>query len=149
MWLQRTQRGYLAASKTASATAAEGWEPTTLARYFDNRVSGGDNKPLGDIVDPVNHQIFLAGLKSPRGPFTPKAIEHVEGGEGRYLLIYYNNHGAARNPYWLSAGLEVAGEILWSQPELVIYDRDTHAGTSAVSSVVFTDRFSDRFSDRF
>lgn len=141
--MARTQRGYLAAAKTSSPTAANGWGSTFLARYYDNSCShlplapsaGATRqiRPLGDVRDPKNHYIFRAGLKSPRGPFTPKLLEHQDGEEtGRYLLIYYNNHGAARNPYWLSVGLETEdGEILWSQPELVVYDRDTHAGTSA------------------
>ena len=45
----------------------------------------------------VVRQVFLAGLKSTRGPFTPKALEpHKDHPEraGRYLLIYYNDAGA-------------------------------------------------------
>ena len=45
-------------------------------------------------------------------------------------MLYYNNRAAARNPYWLSAGIEVGGVVLWSQPEVAIYDRDVHGGTS-------------------
>ena len=44
----------------------------------------------------------------------------------RYLLLYYNNLGRAgegRNPYWLAAGLEAGGEILWSAPEVGLFDR--------------------------
>lgn len=44
-----------------------------------------------------------------------------------YLLLYYNNAGGSfsqRDPYFLAAGVEVAGHgILWSQPEIVLYDR--------------------------
>ena len=164
--MARTQRGYLAAAKTASPDGASGWGPTAWARYWDNSRShlpaapaagaaappSSQLRPLGDVRDPKNDRIFRGGLKSPRGPFTPKALLHYqlpstrrphgrttadedEDGAavtGRYLLIYYNNHGAARNPYWLSVGMETdLGEILWSQPELAVYDRATHAGTSA------------------
>ena len=31
--------------------------------------------------------------------------------------------GEGRNPYWLSAGIEAGGEILWSAPEIILYDR--------------------------
>jgi hypothetical protein len=31
--------------------------------------------------------------------------------------------GEGRNPYWLSAGLESGGEILWSAPEIILFDR--------------------------
>jgi hypothetical protein len=45
---------------------------------------------------------------------------------GQYLLLFYNNLGRAgegRNPYWLAAGIEAGGEILWSAPEIILYDR--------------------------
>ena len=45
---------------------------------------------------------------------------------GQYLLLFYNNLGRAgegRNPYWLAAGIEAGGEILWSAPEVILYDR--------------------------
>jgi hypothetical protein len=45
----------------------------------------------------------------------------------RYLMLYYNNAGSSfgqRDPYWLTAGLESREHgILWSQPEIVLYDR--------------------------
>jgi len=49
-------------------------------------------------------------------------------GNGRYLY-WYHNHGGRwyedRNPVWLCAGHEVAGddgpEIAWSQPEILLY----------------------------
>jgi hypothetical protein len=49
---------------------------------------------------------------------------------GMYLLLFYNNAGSSfgqRDPYWLAAGVEhkTAG-ILWSQPEIVLYDRYQH-----------------------
>jgi hypothetical protein len=47
---------------------------------------------------------------------------------GRYLL-WFHNHGRisnlgfdGRDVAWLSAGLEKDGEILWSEPEVVLYD---------------------------
>lgn len=57
-------------------------------------------------------------------------------GAGAYLLLFYNNNAKdylQRDPYWLSAGWEVAGDagappsVLWSQPEIVIYDAADHA----------------------
>ena len=46
---------------------------------------------------------------------------------GRYLLWYHNHAGKdfeGRNPAWLAAGIEKDGRILWSQPEIVLYDPD-------------------------
>jgi len=77
-----------------------------------------------------------SGVKHPRGPFTPKQIY-----PGVWLMLYYNNHGGGwygRDPYFLACGREVEGtfgpkglpEILWSQPEIVLYDREYRGGTS-------------------
>eukprot|EP01047_Picozoa_sp_COSAG01_P007549 COSAG01_NODE_288_length_19394_cov_29.544960_6_plen_107_part_00 len=41
-------------------------------------------------------------------------------------MLFYNNmgrNGEGRNPYWLASGIEAGGEILWSQPEIVLFDR--------------------------
>ena len=71
------------------------------------------------------------GLKNPRGPITPKRMANA-----MYLMLFYNDAGAGyssgtRNPYWMTAGIEVAGHgILWAQPEVALYDRYNHGGTS-------------------
>eukprot|EP00947_MAST-08B_sp_MAST-8B-sp1_P002132 g2132.t1 len=55
----------------------------------------------------------------------------------RYLMLFYNNAGGGyvgRDPYWLTAGIEAKVDavttVLWSQPEVALYDRDIHTGTS-------------------
>lgn len=51
--------------------------------------------------------------------------------DGRYLLWFHNNfrvntyHG--RNPAWLTGGIEKNGNIIWSQPEIALFDRDPTA----------------------
>lgn len=48
-------------------------------------------------------------------------------GQGRYLLFFHNHSGttyADRNPAWISGGLEVDGEIKWSEPEILLYSDD-------------------------
>ena len=49
--------------------------------------------------------------------------------EGKYLFWYHNNFRKnsynGRNPVWLSGGIEKEGRILWSQPEIILYDEDT------------------------
>ena len=64
-------------------------------------------------------------LKNPRGPITMKQFSN-----GGFLLLFYNNAytsfaDSSRNPYWLSSGVLSSDgtEVLWSQPEIVIYDR--------------------------
>ena len=47
--------------------------------------------------------------------------------EDRYLLWFHNHGGKdyeGRNPAWLAAGRVEDGRILWSQPEIVLYDPD-------------------------
>lgn len=44
---------------------------------------------------------------------------------GRYLFWYHNNGGRSyegRNPAWISGGVEKNGRILWSHPEILLYD---------------------------
>jgi hypothetical protein len=50
---------------------------------------------------------------------------------GRFLLWYHHNDGRRtlernkdRNPAWLSAGTEIDGRIVWSEPEVLLYGRN-------------------------
>jgi hypothetical protein len=50
-------------------------------------------------------------------------------------MLFYNYKGSAepwfgRDPYFLSCGREVDGTILFSQPEIALFDRLYHGGTS-------------------
>ncbi|MCF8244282.1 MAG: glycoside hydrolase [Saprospiraceae bacterium] len=95
--IYRTQTGYLAESY--SHDGGHHWTLPKQAQYLDGH--------------PV---------KNPRA--CPKAWRCTNG---KYLLWYHNHSGdhfSSRNPAWLAAGKEVAGEIRWSQPELVLYDLD-------------------------
>ncbi|EDQ91788.1 uncharacterized protein MONBRDRAFT_22941 [Monosiga brevicollis MX1] len=108
----RTSTGYLGATKTADPTGRAGWEPSSLATY--------DAQPL-----PGYRANATTSLKNPRGPITLKRFQN-----GRYLLLWYFNSASgytagarsSRNPYWLSSGREVDGAVLFSQPEIVLYD---------------------------
>lgn len=48
--------------------------------------------------------------------------------EGKYLFWFHNDFRShtylGRNPAWLSGGVEKDGNIVWSQPEIVLYDND-------------------------
>lgn len=46
---------------------------------------------------------------------------------GKYLFWYHNNGGwtyGVRNPAWLSGGIEKDGKIIWSQPEILLYEEN-------------------------
>lgn len=138
----RTSQGYLAAAHTADPTARAGWTPTEYAQYLDQRSPAQRPRPL------VGNG---TALKNPRAPITMKTFQ-----EGRRALMLYNNNHCmvdsgyfcpthprrppftepprygARDPYFLTAGTAVPGHgWLWSQPELVLYDRHNFGGTSA------------------
>ena len=123
----RTSQGYLGAAQTADPTAGAGWSATGFATYYDPLRAPSVIVPMGGRAMPATTSAAAkhgTGLKSPRGPLQPKRFTN-----GMYLLLYYNNMGRSgegRNPYWLSAGLEpsdAGGEILWSQPEIALFDR--------------------------
>lgn len=133
----RTTMGYVAAAWTLNADADE-WGPTRYAQYWDpasNLSTAAGNRLLVPLQDSASAfgggaTVKGAGLKNPRGPITTRML--LEGSQycaaGTHLLLYYNNLGkdyspTSRNPYWLAAGLEAGGQILWSQPEISIYDR--------------------------
>eukprot|EP00041_Stephanoeca_diplocostata_P023605 m.582544 g.582544 ORF g.582544 m.582544 type:complete len:792 (-) comp22337_c1_seq16:1784-4159(-) len=129
----RTTQGFLAATHTNASIedGLTGWRSTGYATYWsvDAATSGHlvaipPAQPLRSVGAPGY------GLKNPRGPITPKRMHN-----GQYLLLFYNNAGGGfsqRDPYWLAAGVESATDgILWSQPEIVLYNRYTKTGTPA------------------
>ena len=61
---------------------------------------------------------------------TPRACPRVwKCKNGKYLFWYHNHSGktfADRNPAWISGGIEKNGKIIWSQPEILLYEPDIH-----------------------
>jgi len=97
----RSRTGFLLAS--VSGDLGRTWKDRQVARYFP----GG------------------RAIKNPRGPAVMRKFSN-----GKFLLLFYLNgrtdHGG-RNPYWLSGGLEAAGTIHWTQPEIALYDKAADA----------------------
>jgi hypothetical protein len=61
-------------------------------------------------------------IKNPRA--NPRVFRTAEG---RYLLWFHHNGTKSfenRNPAWLAGGIEKDGRILWSEPEVLLYDPD-------------------------
>jgi hypothetical protein len=60
---------------------------------------------------------------------TPRACPRVfKCSNGKYLFWFHNHGGRnylGRNPVWISGGVEKNGFIYWSQPEILLYDKDT------------------------
>jgi hypothetical protein len=65
---------------------------------------------------------------------TPRACPRIwKAGNGKYIFWYHNNgysgfpgwgNAGNRQPVWISGGIEVDGEIQWSQPEIILYSPD-------------------------
>ena len=114
--LFRTTQGFLGASEAREPTLlAAHWSPAHFAEFFSL------SDPLNAPLSPSNVSSGL--LKNPRGPITPKRLS-----DSLLLLLFYFNGATnynSRNPYFLSAGIESSDRtIRWSQPELVLYDRN-------------------------
>ena len=95
--MYRTTTGY--AVEAYSRDGGKKWTLPEMARYADGRP-----------------------MKNPRA--CPRIWKCKNG---KYLFWYHNHSGdtfADRNPAWISGGVEKDGKILWSQPEMLIYDDD-------------------------
>ena len=59
---------------------------------------------------------------------TPRACPRIWKCENGKYLFWYHNHGGwnfdSRNPAWISGGIEKNGKIVWSQPEILLYEEE-------------------------
>ncbi|QGY47818.1 hypothetical protein GM418_30430 [Maribellus comscasis] len=58
----------------------------------------------------------------------PRACPRIWKCKNGKYLFWYHNHGGwnfnSRNPAWISGGIERKGKIIWSQPEILIYEEN-------------------------
>lgn len=56
----------------------------------------------------------------------PRACPRIWKCKNGKYLFWYHNHGGkdfnSRNPAWISGGIEKDGKIIWSQPEILLYE---------------------------
>jgi hypothetical protein len=124
----RTNNGFLGASSTADPSAASGWaSPGGNATYYKFLPAAAGR-----------------ALRNPEGPITLKRVPRADGSVG-YLLLFYNRGCAAggvcyagRNPYWLAAGVEEAGEVRFSQPEIALFSTN-YEGAQLSSRIGYPD----------
>ena len=121
----RTSQGYLGSAQSqGDGGFGAPWQPSAFARYG------------ATWADAVPNASFV---KNCRGPISPKRQPRGMGGGDVWLMTYYNTAplGAFsaqdlalsdRNNMWLAAGYEENGTVLWSQPELLLYDRERKRG---------------------
>ncbi|MBI4323817.1 MAG: exo-alpha-sialidase, partial [Chloroflexi bacterium] len=64
----------------------------------------------------------------------PRACPKIwKTSNGRYLFWFHHQGGKdflGRNPAWICGGVEKDGHILWSQPEILLYDDDPNTRMS-------------------
>lgn len=79
----------------------------------------------GKTFSPPKYMHYANGKRMGNPRACPK-IHKTQ--DGKYLFWFHNNFGQntydGRNPVWLTGGIEKDGNILWSQPEIVLYDND-------------------------
>ncbi|HOW69135.1 MAG TPA: exo-alpha-sialidase [Phycisphaerae bacterium] len=58
----------------------------------------------------------------------PRACPRLFRARNGNYLLWFHNHGGRdfldRNPAWICGGIEREGHLLWSQPEILLYDRE-------------------------
>jgi hypothetical protein len=114
----RTNQGYMGHSQSQRGDFTKEFGKSSFAKYLPTWADKYEN---------------CSYLKHPRGPLSPKRQPN-----GLILMTYYNTAplGAFatkmkvndRNNMWLTVGHETNETVLWSQPELVLYERDRTRG---------------------
>lgn len=114
MMMNRTDKGVISVSW--SSDGGETWTEPEAATYADGSV-----------------------IRNPRANTKVWTIE-----PGKYLL-WFHNHGGTdfnnRNPGWMSAGVEHDGKILWSQPEILLYDNNPETRISYPDLIIEDGRY--------
>jgi len=100
---------------------------------------GPDDPQQGPADDTSRSNTAGPAVPQDEGPPLkhPRACARVwKTASGRYLL-WFHNHGdvsgggwKGRNPAWICGGIEQQGDILWSQPEILLYDPDPNVRIS-------------------
>ncbi|MEK7675032.1 MAG: exo-alpha-sialidase [Verrucomicrobiota bacterium] len=64
----------------------------------------------------------------------PRACPKIWKAKNGRFLFWFQHHGGkdflGRNPAWICGGVEKDGQILWSQPEILLYDEDPNTRMS-------------------
>ena len=71
------------------------------------------------------HMAYTPGGRRVKNPRACPKLWRCEN--GKYLFWFHNNSGPSfhgRNPAWVSGGVQKAGKMHWSEPEILLYDDD-------------------------
>lgn len=107
-----------------------------IYRTVDGSPGCSYSRDKGRTWEPAAYEKYASGdqVRHPRAACFAWKCEN-----GKYLLWHHNNgmrsynqgvSGGSRNVAWLSGGIEKDGRILWSEPEIVLYENDPARGPS-------------------
>ena len=107
-----------------------------IYRTTDGAPAISYSRDKGRTWEPPSYAEYASGdkVRNPRA-----ACFAWKCAKGRYLLWHHNNgmkgynngpSAGSRNVAWLSGGIERDGRILWSEPEIVLYDDTPSHGPS-------------------
>jgi hypothetical protein len=106
------------------------WEPPRYMRYADGRLV--KNPRAANFAWKCSNGKYLYWFHNHGGHFIRELWGRKSGTNG--LVVGGRSPYDDRNPVWLCGGVEVntpnGREIVWSQPEIVLYDDDTYVRMS-------------------
>jgi hypothetical protein len=92
-------------------------------RTIDGFLCHAYSRDGGRSWDGPQHATYTPGGRKIKHPRAANFVWKASNGK---FLLWYHNHGGRyymdRNPAWLTGGVEIDGQIHWSEPEIVLFD---------------------------
>jgi hypothetical protein len=119
-------------SEETNATVLSDGSLYAVYRTIDGYLCGAYSRDKGRTWTPPAWAVYAPGGRPIKNPRAFSFVRRFSN--GKYLLWYHNHGGEAahmrenwdyyrdRNPGWVSGGVERNGAILWSEPEVLLYD---------------------------
>jgi hypothetical protein len=96
-----------------------------VCRTIDGSPAYSISTDGGKTFSVPEYMVYENGERMGNPRACPKIHKTING---KYLFWFHNNFRKnsydGRNPVWLSGGIEQNGNIVWSQPEILLYDMD-------------------------
>ena len=122
-----------AVAEETNVTALASGALYAVYRTIDGYLCDAYSQDGGHTWTGPRYAVFATGkpIKQPRAFSCLRRFSN-----GKYLLWHHNHggepvhlrenwkHFSERNPGWISGGVERNGKILWSEPEILLYDDD-------------------------
>lgn len=94
-------------------------------RTIDGHPCHAYSRDGGHTWTPPAYMTYTPGGRLVKNPRAANFVKKASNGK---YLYWFHNHGGTwyddRNPAWVSGGIEIDGQLHWSQPEILLYDDD-------------------------